>query len=536
MRRPPLRGPRALAGLIAGIGIVLTCAGSWALARVDASSEQRLLRVQTAQAASVLSTAIMLLEQPLATALSVQQIAGAGGSGAFADSMAPYVGPGKAYGSASLWRRRPGGLSQVATTGAPPTLGPDSVQARSLLRDAFGTAGPIARPFTVHGRNVIVWARGDLSTGLAVYAERNLPPGRRSSVDTDSAYAGLHYAMYLGRGTEEPTLLFTDLDPASLPMSGDTARQTVKVGDSDLTLVASARTHLGSTLSRWLPLGVLVGGLILTVLAAFTGWRLGRRHRDVEEGATTITRLYEQVELLYGQQRELFERLQRALLPSGDMKVPGLEVAAQYVSGSQGTEIGGDWYSLIALDEDRFAFVVGDVSGRGIDTVAVMARARFTLRAYLLDGHEPATALEKCSRHFDIAEDGHLTTVVAGVGNTRTGELRIANAGHPPPFLLDGEPRPVQVPPGRPLGLGTSSYTQATFRLDPGETLFCYTDGLVERRHESIDVGLDRLAATLSDGTDLPVDALVAHALDTMRCESAGDDIAALALRRVGTR
>jgi serine phosphatase RsbU (regulator of sigma subunit) len=71
-----------------------------------------------------------------------------------------------------------------------------------------------------------------------------------------------------------------------------------------------------------------------------------------------------------------------------------MEVSSEYVAGAQGIDIGGDWYSAIPVGDETFAFVVGDVSGNGVDAVAEMARARFTLRAYLFDGNGPATALE----------------------------------------------------------------------------------------------------------------------------------------------
>ena len=148
------------------------------------------------------------------------------------------------------------------------------------------------------------------------------------------------------------------------------------------------------------------------------------RSRDRAESDTkTITALYEKVDALYGEQRDLAIDLQRALLPKIIPDIPGLQVAAEYTAGVKGIDIGGDWYSLIGIGDDNFAFVVGDVSGHGVDAVAEMARARFTLRAYLIDGNPPHVALEKCSRQFDIANDGHIVTVIAGVGNVRTGEV-----------------------------------------------------------------------------------------------------------------
>lgn len=523
-----------MAAVIAVVGLLITVLGAWTTARVDANSEQKLLDQQTKQAAAVLSTAILVIQQPMSTALSVQAVAGPKGDGdAFTRFMSSYVGEGKPFVSASLWRRDGETVSEVARVGAEPAEAPHPT---TQVLGAFSETTASTRRVTAGDQTRIAWALADPRLDLAVYAERAIPADRRSPVDRDSAFASLHYAIYLGHEISDRTLSTTDVDPASLPFTGDTSRERITFGDTDLTLVTTARDHLGSALSRWLPLSILIGGLLVTAVAALAGERLVRGQRDAEEGAATITTLYEQVEYLYGQQRDLFVRLQRALLPHAHPEIHDLEIASQYVAGARGTDIGGDWYSVVALDEHRFAFVVGDVSGRGVDTVAVMAQARFTMRAYLLDGDEPAAALEKCSHQFDISTDGHLTTVISGVGDVRTGEVTIANAGHPPPMLLDGDVRQLRVPPGAPLGTGPSRYEQVTFHLEPGATLFCFTDGLVERRDEDIDTGLDRLAATLADGHPRTVDALVAHAVSTLRNDNAADDIAALAIRRVGAR
>jgi hypothetical protein len=526
----PVHDPRLVAALIAVVGLVLTGAAVWATARADANSEQRLLDRQTQQTAAVLSTAALLVEEPLSTALTVQSVA-ADDRSAFERFMAAYVGADGSFVSASLWQRTGGQVSMVASSGAPPALTGEA--ARAYVASAFGGSTPLTRQVDVAGQDRIAWALADPRTGAAVYAERSVPADRRSRSDQNAAFDNLHYAIYFGVDPSDATLTTTDVDPATLPLTGTTARAAVPFGDHVLTLVMTPRDHLGSGLSRWLPVGLLVGGLLLTAISALIGWRLARGRRDAEEDAATITTLYEQVDSLYGQQRELFERLQRALLPPVTPKIADLEVASRYVAGGHGVDIGGDWYSVVALDEHRFAFVVGDVSGRGVDAVAVMAQARFTLRAYLLDGQEPALALEKCSHQFDITADGHLTTVIAGVGDVRTGEVVVANAGHPVPLLLDGDIHPVQVPPGRPLGTGPARYRQVTFHLPPGATLFCFTDGLVERRGEDIDAGLGRLAATLADAAGRDVDDLVEHTVTTLRNPDAADDVAALAIRRV---
>lgn len=526
------RNPRRAAALIGAICLLLTSAATWAAARVDQNSEDRLLQVQTKQAASVLSTAILLIQQPLNTALGAQRVVRkADQAPAFSQLLSSYVGTGKIFESASLWRRSDSGvLTRMATVGTAAEAGVSGT--RPFLDKAFGADSFTVRGVRAGARLLIGYALADKATGYVVYAERAIPADRRAPVDKDAAYADLNYAIYLGRETTLAALSTTDVDPASLPLQGRTATVTVPFGDSVLTLVTSPRRHLGSTLGERLPVIVLVAGLLLSLVAARSGYQLVRRRQDAEADTATITGLYERVDALFGQQRELFVRLQRALLPHVNPDVPQLEIASEYVAGTQGIDIGGDWYSIIGIDEDDFAFVVGDVSGRGVDAVAVMAHARFTLRAYLLDGDPPAVALEKCSRQFDISRDGHITTALVGVGNARTGEITLASAGHPTPLLLTGARGEfVEVAPGLPLGAGAGRYPSTQVRLTPGATLFCFTDGLVERRGEGIDTGMQRLAETLEPVSTAPVEELVAHALRRLRSPAATDDVAVLAMR-----
>jgi serine phosphatase RsbU (regulator of sigma subunit) len=173
------------------------------------------------------------------------------------------------------------------------------------------------------------------------------------------------------------------------------------------------------------------------------------------------------------------------------------------------------------------------VSGHGIDAVAEMARARFTLRAYLVDGDGPAAALDKCSRQFDVSDDGHIVTALVGVGNWRTGAIAVASAGHPPPLLVSGADTDyVALTAGPPLGVGPSSYKASSFTLDHGTTLLAFTDGLVERRTEDIDAGFQRLAAAVEPVGARPLGSLIADVLETMRNDDSADDVAILALRR----
>lgn len=529
LRQSPLR----VVAAVCATGLLLTVLSTYATAKVDYNTEQRLLQTQTKQAAAVLSAAVLLIERPLSSALDIQRTVG-GDPAAFATSMDPYVGQDKTYASASLWRRSSDGFRQLASVGATPALAPASPEMRQFLRRALAVPTFAVRGVRTAGGSSIAFAEVGKSRAFLVYAERAIPPDGRTPSDRDSAFADLNYATYLGRTTDTSALATTNLPLSELPMTEDEYRTELPFGDVELTLVASARGHLGGSLSRHLPLMLLVGGLLLTALAARLVFQVVRSRLSAEQDAETISSLYQRVDAMYGQQREVSVRLQRALLPPSNPTVPGLEVASEYVAGAQGVDIGGDWYSIVRLDEEHFAFVVGDVSGHGIDAVAVMARARFTLRAYLLDGNPPDVALGKCSLQFDISVDGHMATVLVGVGNSRTGRITLANAGHPPPVVVDadGAARLLQVPIGAPLGTGRNSYTAAEFDLPVGATLVGYTDGLVERRGEDIEVSLDRLRSTVQEQPREDLGAFLPALLEAMSTEGE-DDIAVLALKRL---
>jgi serine phosphatase RsbU (regulator of sigma subunit) len=536
-RRRPERRPELAFAAIALLGLVATALGVVLAVRTDRSNERRLLQVQTEQAATVLASATSSIQEPMASALDVAaSVLPWRRREVFKQRFVRSVGPDRTFQVGALWSRGPGGFTEVAAIGGQAGAAPASQRARDLLARAL-SSGTMAVHWAIEGRQTrISFALADPVSGFVVYTERVLPAGRRVPVDPGTGFAGLDYAIYLGDAAMPANLATTDVDPSSLPLTGLTFSTTVPFGDSTLTLVTRPRDHLGSDLGRLLPWLVGFGVPLLTALALALARQVLLSRERAEADTRTITTLFRRVDKLYGEQRELSVRLQRALLPRTIPTLPGFEVAAAYVAGAQGIDIGGDWYSVIGFGDDRFAFVVGDVSGHGIDTVAEMARARFTVRAYLVDGDSPQVALEKCSHQFDITTDGHMVTVVAGVGSWRTGELVIASAGHPPPLLLspDGSTEFVPVEAGGPLGVGPGTYQAATVTLTPGATLLCYTDGLVERRTEDIDAGFARLArAAASDELRSgPLEPFLGGLLETMRDPERHDDIAVLALRR----
>lgn len=529
--------PARVVAITVLIGMLLTAVSAWAAHRADSSTEDRLLQTQTLQAATVLSTAIFGIEQPLTIALQVQSTAGPDGDPVlFRRTFSTSIDADPRFVSASLWHRERGTITRLTAVGGTPGMDPGGTEVQDFLERALASDTSVVEQIAVGDQARIAYALADPTTGFIVKVERAIPADRRASVDNDSAFSDLDYAIYLGEEARQSDLTTTNVDPADLPLVGNTDSTKVDFGDSKLTLVTRSNGHLGSTLSHRLPLILLLGGGFLTLVTALVARQLIGARIRVEADSATINALYQRNSMLYENQRALFLRLQRALLPHGVPDIPELEVASKYVAGADGIEIGGDWYSVIDVGDDHFGFVVGDVSGHGVDAVAEMARARFTLRAYLLDGNSPAEALEKCSAQFDVAVDDHIVTAVVGLATWRTGEVVVANAGHPLPLLVTTEGSEyVSMPVGPPLGVGASRYQSATFTMPPGSTLIAYTDGLVERRDEHIDTGMQRLVDRADAHRGESVSALLTSLLDDLRGDGAADDIAVLALRRQPT-
>lgn len=209
-------------------------------------------------------------------------------------------------------------------------------------------------------------------------------------------------------------------------------------------------------------------------------------------------------------ERTLAGRLQHALLPLPTRPVPlaGLRVDVAYLPAQSGIHVGGDWFSAIELPNGDALFVVGDVAGHGIDAVASMALLRFTAKGMVITGSSLTGALARLNTLLLHSRDSHGTaTMVLARYNTAERRLVWAQAGHPPPLLLrDGVVRYLGRPRGMLLGASaTPAYEEAECRLEPGDRVVLYTDGLVERPGEGIDKGLTRLAeAVLTHHTEEP--------------------------------
>jgi PAS domain S-box-containing protein len=241
---------------------------------------------------------------------------------------------------------------------------------------------------------------------------------------------------------------------------------------------------------------------------------------------------------MYAHEHQTAEVLQRSLLPQRLPEVPGLELAATYLPGGPEIEVGGDWYDVSALDGGRVTFSIGDVVGRGLDAAAVMGHLRAALRAYAIEGHPPGAALQRLN---ELVTHGARTLATAvHMSWEPDGRLRVACAGHPPPLVVgpDGDVTLIDEPRGPALGiLPFATYEEAEVELLPGARVVLYTDGLIERRSESIDVSLERLKEVARDAPD-GAQALADHLLEGLLEGHGADDVALLVVEapRVGQR
>ncbi len=241
--------------------------------------------------------------------------------------------------------------------------------------------------------------------------------------------------------------------------------------------------------------------------------------------------------VLHDRQRSIAETLQRSLLPERLPRVPGVSIAARYVAGSSGVEVGGDWYDALSLSDGKVGLVIGDVVGRGIVAASAMGQLRNALRAYAFEGMGPAESLGRLNQFaFEIGPKDLFATVLFCVLDPRRDEARLASAGHPP--LLIGRPgeRGAFVDEGRGLPLGAlrdSPYAETTANLTPGSTLLLYTDGLVERPGEHLEDALERLEQEVRKGPE-DLEKLLDHLLAVFAPEEHGDDAALVAVRLLG--
>jgi serine phosphatase RsbU (regulator of sigma subunit) len=506
------------------LGLLISAALVWVTAHDYSENEHRLLSLQTQLTAdAVVAADPLYVEDHLGGAANLAAATN-GDVAVFKQAMNGSVAAGGSFAAASLWRLTAGTPVLVTAVGGSPLLTP--AQAQALIRRAETSTSFVVTELTgPHALRIAyaVPASGHGSTFVAL-AEQPLPASRRISIPSNSPLSQLNLAIYLGRSQSAATLLETD-STAPLPLRGTTATSTVAFGNTMLTIATSPRSSLTGPVPQVLPWAIAVAGVLLTLLAVLGTERLIRR-RDA------AAQLNEQVTQLYVEQRSVAETLQHALLPQTIPAIAGLEIAVRYRSAAERADIGGDWYDVVPLDEDRFVFVIGDVSGHDLRAATVMASLHYACRAYALEGHPPGLILSRLRRMLDVNRDGHVATVLCGLAEVKAHRVTLANAGHLPPLVVGetGAHYPL-VKPAPPIGIPQHGIPEPAIISIPARgLLIAYTDGLIERRGETLDDGMKRLADAAARSTSSLED-LLDRTITELPGDEPSDDVALIGLK-----
>ncbi len=274
--------------------------------------------------------------------------------------------------------------------------------------------------------------------------------------------------------------------------------------------------------------GVLAAGAVACGLVVVVNSIVGRQQRALE----AQTRL--SWDLLA--QGRTIATMQLALLQDVTPATSGVKLGWYYApGGAEAAPVGGDWLTFVPVSPTRLGVGVGDVAGHGLSAVTAMAEYRYALRTLAADGSDPPAvlkALDGVSRLFEVPS---FSTCVYGLIDVNNADFTYSSAGHPPPLLVrDGCAHVLAAPHGPPVGTGlvVKAFTSATMVLHHDDLLAFYTDGLVERRGENIQTGIDRLADRLTGitaGHDLSE--TCTEVVTDLVGENAYDDVALVLLR-----
>lgn len=251
---------------------------------------------------------------------------------------------------------------------------------------------------------------------------------------------------------------------------------------------------------------------------------LGRRAGVAMDNAVT-----------YGTEHALGLELQRSLMPTGSAGAHGVAIASRYLPATVGALAGGDFHQVVRRPDD-LVLLLGDVEGHGMASAAQMGQLRAAAAALILEGHEPAATLTRLATGATQILEISLATLLVVALDPVTRRITLASAGHPPAVIKEpGAPaRLSTLRPGPPLGAGPGRIPQDEQTLPADSVVVLYSDGLVERRGEDLDVGLCRLRDAVDRATELTTDVeeIADHLLHALGCTDGGDDDIALLVVR----
>jgi PAS domain S-box-containing protein len=259
--------------------------------------------------------------------------------------------------------------------------------------------------------------------------------------------------------------------------------------------------------------------------------------QDITEQRKAETQLHE-ARLRLVAERRAVQVLHETLIRPSFPALESFDIAARYLAATNESEIGGDWYDSFATPAGDVVLAVGDVSGHGVTSARLMAKLRHATRAYASIDDDLSLLLRRLDSFLDqVREDIQIATLLLARLDPANGDLELVSAGHPPPVLVgDRGAELIEIAPGPPLGapLTHDAFQSTAATLHPGSALVLFTDGLVERRTDSLDAGFARLLHAY-DGVDreASADRYCELAIEAcLRGTDQEDDVCLLAIRR----
>jgi PAS domain S-box-containing protein len=377
----------------------------------------------------------------------------------------------------------------------------------------------------------IVFAPPGEDTDTVSWSAAHIDPRRRAHVE--------RLAALLPHEADAPSALRRALDEGEATLLSRVSAQHLSAATGSAQVLASyAALGVGSVLV----VPIVARGLdVAAIIAARTPTRVPFDADDLADLRDLAGRAGIVIDNLRRHAREHSNSvaLQQALLTTAP-EAPGLQIATRYLPATNGNEVGGDWYDTFLQLDRTPVFVIGDVMGHDIHAAAGMGQLRGVLRTVgYLESGTPAEILTRA----DAAAHGLSVAVLATAlvarvetGSDGTATLCWSNAGHPPPVLVSRTgARLLDAPPDRPLGLMRRLHRPRhdhRVAIAPGDTLLLYTDGLVERTDEELDVGLARLLDSVAGTADADLDAFCDLVLKEHNPTlGIRDDVALLAVR-----
>ncbi|MDH7602436.1 MAG: MASE3 domain-containing protein [Armatimonadota bacterium] len=285
---------------------------------------------------------------------------------------------------------------------------------------------------------------------------------------------------------------------------------------------------------------MMYDGEVLGAIAIYSYRKFGFEEWDVRllEGFASHAAVAIHNALSYQRESTIADILQRTFMSESELTTDKFEITQVYQPATNEALVGGDFYDAFEMSDGRTALVIGDVSGKGLRAAVHTAMIKYTLRAYLNEGHSPSAALRLLNKAASqLSDDAAFVTLFVGVLDPSGAQLTYASAGHEPAIYIHGETRLSLPATGIPLGIDADAdYEEGRMTLELGSVLLLYTDGISEARSGKRLLGAEGIEQQLSK-CESQTSEDVAKCVHRMAVEFAGgelkDDAAILAVRRI---